>query len=52
MGETYTDWWPEGRIVSIAVMGERVFVATENRVYELIEGAFRPLVFVRGAEKE
>lgn len=38
------------RIVSMCTVRDRLFVATECRVYELIDGVLRPLVFVTQEE--
>lgn len=36
---------PHGRIVGLCEVKGRVFVATEERVYELVDGLWHPMVF-------
>lgn len=45
-------WLPDAphRVVSMCEHKGRLFVATERRVYELVDGALRPLVFVADTE--
>lgn len=39
---------PDSRIVAMVIYKDRLFVATEHRVFERVDGVLRPLVFVRG----
>jgi hypothetical protein len=38
------------RVVSMCEFQNRLFVATEGRVYELIDGVLHPLMFVNGQQ--
>lgn len=41
---------PPYAIVAMCSVRDRLFVATERRVYELVDGVLRPLVFVSQEE--
>lgn len=38
------------RIVAVVPHDGRLFLATEQRIYELVDGMWRPMIFVNGDE--